>query len=62
MTEKYAVPILATAYKSMQDADAMHDRLCATYGETSDVAMYALQQSIAAFLIFCELERLMQDS
>lgn len=45
--------------KSIMDAaDSLHDALCAKYGENSNPAMYVLQASMGAFLLFCELERL----
>lgn len=52
---------LIQAKLNMDAADAMHNALCLKYGERSDVAMYALQQSIAAFVVFCELERLERE-
>ena len=42
----------------MDCADAMHDTLCAKYGERADVSMYALQCSVEAFLIYCTVEQL----
>lgn len=45
----------------MDAADNMHDTLCAQYGENKDCSVYALQASIAAFLLFCTLEQLVMD-
>jgi len=53
---------LLQAKMNMDAADTMHDYLCQTYGERSDVAMYGLQASIDTFMVFCELERLMSES
>jgi hypothetical protein len=45
----------------MDAADAMHDTMCAEYGENNDCAVYALQASLASFLLFCTLEQLVMD-
>lgn len=50
---------LTTQSKALMDAaDAMHDSLCAKYSERADCSVYALQASIAAFVTYCEVERL----
>ena len=50
---------LSSQAKALMDAaDAMHDSLCARYSERADCSMYALQASIAAFVTYCEVERL----
>ena len=49
----------ATRAKRIMDAcDAMHDDMCAKYGEGSEAAMYAVQMSVQAFILFCTLEQL----
>lgn len=45
------------AKQSMEDADKMHDLMAKLYGENSDEAVYAVQASIANFMLFCALER-----
>jgi len=45
----------------MDAADAMHDAMCIKYGENNDCAVYALQASLASFLLFCTLEQLVMD-
>lgn len=54
-------PTLIQAKSNMEAADAMHDYLCQTHGECSDAAMYALQASLASFMVLCEIERLLRD-
>jgi hypothetical protein len=50
--------LLLMAKQLMDASDAMHDSACAKFGERSYIAMYALQGSLANFLVYCEAERL----